>query len=486
MKRIVKGTAVDALRWWCLALGLLLSGTSFAQSNDAPPAAAEDAAEATAGDDDSYKPAKGKKKPFYSARLRLEYDYRSQGESEDSDFYGRLYGNARDLRDGRLDIYLSGRMHSDLDEAESTSLADDPFRSVDDSNGVTEDRLLQFYGDAHTRDKRLALRAGRQYIEVADYLQLDGAQLMMNESGTFGGRLYLGHPVSYYTSVSDDYAGGFSLVGRPWTGNRSRLTLSRYHDESEDGEDDNYFFDVQQQITETSRVRGQLSLLNEEYRMGRIDWFSFSEDGETDFSLGASYWGSFDAETRAYSPLYNVLGEQDPYTYTYARLTQQLVPGWLVSPGVSLRFADQSDENDYNNRDYENYDIALIYAPTRAFSASVSLEHWAVEDDDSFFGVSGELRYRKGRSWEVSGGASFAEYTYDTYSDISYTANGGQTVFAESGTIIEESPYVYTYFIRGKCKLTRRVTLRLQFDIEDDDSAEDLAYRGRGSIEIRY
>lgn len=423
-------------------------------------------------------------KPRLSARLRAQYEYRKQGSDKDTDFYGYVYGEGRDLRGGHIDVYSSARLKSDLDSKHSAdSDSEDPFRSVDDSDGVDENRLLQLYADVHTRDRKAAARGGRQYIDIADYIQMDGIQAMFNENGDLGGRVYLGHPVSYYSSVSGDYAGGISFVGRPWEGNRSRLTLARYHDEDEDDDDQNYFVDIRQQLSEQMRVRGQLSLLNDEFRMGRADGFYYSPDGETDLSIGASYWGSFEAKTRAYSPLYNVLGEQDPYTYAYARLTQQIVPHWLISPGVSMRFAD---DEDYGNRDYENYDIALIYEPSRAFSASLSMEYWTVDDEDSTLGLSGEVRYRHGRAWEISGGASFAEYTYDTYSDLDYSVSGGQTIFTESGTVIEESPSVMTYFLRGKWRVTKRLTLRLQGDIEDDDEAEDLAYRGRGSMEVRF
>lgn len=429
-------------------------------------------------------PAPGAVKPYLSARLRMDYDHRSQGSDKDRDFYGRLFGTARDYANGRLDGYFSGRLHSDLDST-SPSLAEDPFRSVDDSNGVTEDRVLQAHAELHDREKRYALRGGRQYVEIADYLQMDGGQLLLFEERDLGGRVYAGHPVSYYTSVSDDYAGGLSVVGRPWKGNRTRATAARYHDESEDASDDNYYLDVRQQLSESSRAGGQLSILNDEFRMGRADWMYYAPDGETDLTLGGSYWGSFDARTRVYSPLYRVLGEQDPYAQAYARLTQQIVPAWLLSPGVSVRVADQG-ENAFSNRDYENYDLTLIYAPVRAFNASVALEYWSVEEGDSFLGLSGDVRYRHGRTWEVSGGASFSEYTYDTFSDINYSTVGGETVIDETGTVIEQSPYVYTYFLRGKWRVNRTLRLRLQFDVEDNEETSDLAYRGRGSIEVRY
>lgn len=456
-----------------------------------PPVRAEDAAAEESTDAEPVgeaeypaPPPKGKQ-PVVNARLRLEYQHRELSSEKDTDFYGRLYSGARDLYDGRLDLYLSGRLHTDFDETTTKSLADDPFVSIEDTSSVTEDRLLQAYADVHTRSRRLALRAGRQYVEIADYLQLDGGQVMVNENGPIGGRIYLGHPVSYYTSVSDDYAVGASVIGRPFTGNQSRFTYSRYSDDSEDGADNNYYVDVRQTISETLRARGQLSMLNDEYRMAQADLFYLSEDGETDLSVGGSYWGAFDANTRVYSPLYRVLGEMDPYTYLYSRLTQQIAPHWLLSPGVSIKIAEEGD-NPQSNRDYENYDLTLIYQPNRTFNASIAAEYWVVDQADSFMGISGELRYRKGRVWEVSGGAHYAQYTYDTYSDFSYVSSGGRTVFSETGSVVEESPYVKTYFIRGKWRMIKWLTGRAQFDVEDDDTLEDLSYRARVSIEVRY
>ena len=445
----------------------------------------ETAAEKPAAEPEKTVTASRQLKPHLSARLRVEYNYRSQGDAKDTDIYGYFYGNARDLKNGHLDVYMSARLQKDLDKPSSDSLADDPYRGLDDANGVTENRLLQLYFDIHDRNKRVAFRGGRQYVDIADYLHLDGGQAMFFENEKLGGRVYLGQPVSYYSGVSGDLAGGLSLVGRPWEGNQTRLTLARYYEDSEDKSDQNYFLDIRQKLSEEIRTRGQISVLNEKFRMGRLDMFCISADGETDLSFGGSYWGEFDARTRAYSPLYNTLGKQQPYAYTYGRLTQQVVPSFFVSPGVSLRFAESGD-NDFYNRDYERYDMTFIYEPVRAFTTSISLEYWKVKEEDSFMGLTAEARYRYRRIWEVSGGTSYAQYTYDTYSDLSYIVNGGQTVFSENGTIIEESPYVYTYFLRAKWNITRKVALRVQLDIEDDETTSDLAYWGRGSIEVKY
>ncbi|MEI7900634.1 MAG: hypothetical protein WCK89_10285 [bacterium] len=420
--------------------------------------------------------------PHYEGRLRLEYDYRAQGNETDSDFYGYFFGSASDLDDGRYDIYISGRSHGDLDGSSST---EGSYRSVDDASGVTENRLLQAYVDAHDRKGEVRLRLGRQYIEVADYVQIDGGQLMLFENRNIGGRIYGGVPVSYYSSVGGGFAGGLSLVGRPWTGNRSRFTYAEYCDDSEEGQNDqNYLIDVQQEVTEAVQSRTRLSVLNDAFRYATFDVICFPPNGDTDLRIGASRWGDFDANTRVYSPLYAQLGEQQPYTYLYAKMDYSLGPMWMLSPGVSAKKTDAGDA-DYSNRDYTDYELTVTFEPVKALSASLSLEYWDVSSGDGFLGLSGEVRYRHHKIWEVSLGSAYMDYTYNSYSDISYSVSDGQTVFHEDGTVTEESPYALSYFLRMKWNITRRLIARLQGDIEDDEAETDLSYRARGSVEVK-
>jgi len=420
--------------------------------------------------------------PKYEGRIRMDYDYRAEGSSHDSDLYGYWYGNGRDLANGKFDFYVSGREHVDLD---GSSQYDGTYRSVDDAKGVTEERLLQAYGDIHDPKKDVSLRFGRQYIDIADYLQLDGAQATFFENGPLGGRIYGGVPVSFYTPVSGDVAGGASVVGRPWTGNQTRFTWTDYYDDSLSGNDQNFFVDLQQEVTDSVRTRGQLSVLNDKFRMVQLDGSFFAPDGNTDLHVGGSRWGEFDAKTRAYSPLYNQFGIQQPYTYLYSRLSYAISPKWMLSPGVSARLADSGNQ-EYSNRDYRDYDVTLTFEPTKAVSSSLSLQYWDVDGGDSFLGLSGEVRYRYRRIWEVSVGSAYVDYTYQSYSDIAYSINGGQTVFRQDGTVSQETPYTLTYFVRTKWNVTRKLILRLQGDVEDRKDAADLAFRGRGSVEVRF
>jgi hypothetical protein len=201
-----------------------------------------------------------------------------------------------------------------------------------------------------------------------------------------------------------------------------------------------------------------------------------------DAELGIRRWGEYDAGTRAYSPLVQALGDQEPYTTGYGRITSQLLSTLYISPGVYLRYPDESDET---NRGYERFDVSLIYEPTDALNASVALEYWDVEEDDQFLGLTGDVRYRHLDIWEVSLGAAYLDYTYFQFSDFSISADGGSIVVGSDGTRTEISPYAFSYFLRGKWNISKHMALRVSGEIEDDSTEDDLGYRLRTSFEVR-
>ncbi len=429
-------------------------------------------------------PVTSEKSPDFSGRLRAVYDYRSMGDDKDSDLYGYWYLNGKDLADGHLDLYSSGRHRSDLDGTH-TSYADDAYVSSDDTDGDQDTRVLQLYADVHDKDGDVALRAGRQYVEVADYIQMDGAQLMLFEPRDLGGRVFAGKPVSFYSPVSGDLFAGTSVSAKPWDGNVSRLTYARYEDDSENAADDALFLNMRQRAGDSMQARGQASLMNSDFRMGSLDLWYFGTDRVSDLMLGVRHWGSYSAESRVYSPLYEVLGKASPYTYTYIRTTQEIVTWFLVSPGAAWQFMDSSDE-DAQNQGYGHYDLSFMFEPTRSLDATLAVEYWDVQDGDRFTGFSGEVRYRQARLWEVAVGAAYLDYQYRQYSDFSYRSEGGDVVLTTDGTSTESSPNVYTYFLRGKWRVNPHLVVRLQGDIEDDSQESDQAYRGRASVEIPF
>ena len=418
-------------------------------------------------------------KSHFSGSLRGTYDYRQQGKYDDHDAYAYWYLRGRDLADKKVEVYTSGRVHSDLN---GTTSDYDPFGSIDD-NSDGDLRLLQLYVDVHDPKKKMALRIGRQYVDVADYIQMDGLQAMLFEQKRLGGRVFVGKPVSDYSSVSGDAFFGASLVGKPWEGNRSRFTYARYEDDSVSAADDHYFLDVRQQVKESIRSRAYLSVMNEDVRMGGLDLFYVSlEEKVFDVAMGVRRWGEYNADTRVYSPLVAVLGEQEPYTTAYGRFTTQIMPLLYLSPGAMTR---QPDHSDATNQRFERYDISLVFEPTESLSGSVAVEYWDVEDDDRFFGLSGDIRYRYRKLWELSAGAAYVDYTYSQFSDFSVVTKDGLVVANLDGTKVERSPNAFTYFLRGKWKITQNTAWRLSGEVEDDSDEDDLGYRIRTSFEVR-
>ena len=415
----------------------------------------------------------------YDGTLRAEYDYHSQGGAHDSDLYGYFSAGGQNMEGGLLDFYLSGLMHRGLSSSDNT------LKGLDDIG--KDERIQQAYLDVNDKPDDMQLRLGRQYIDVADYLTIDGAQAILFENSDLGGRLYFGAPVNFYSSQSNHVAFGTSVVGTPWEGNRTRLTYAQYGDASGDTSDHSYFADMRQEVVTGVQVRGQLSILDDRFSMGSLDASCFTPNGDTDLFVGGSRWGTTDAKTLAYSPLTAQLGEQDAYTFVYARLSQALTRTLSLSPGVSYRLADDggSGATDYSNRSYGDYDLTLNYEPSRVFSSSLSVQYWDVSGGDKFVGLSGEVTYRKPKVWEVGAGCEYAAYTYNYYSDITYVGNGGQTSVGPDGTY-ETSPYAMTYFVRAKWNVTRSLALRASCDLEHDQSVSALGVWARASAEVKF
>ncbi len=423
--------------------------------------------------------------PVYSGSLRATYDYRSMGKYEDHDAYGYWYFRGRDLGDKLVDIYTSGRLHGDLDG--TTSSEYDPFGSITDSS-QGDLRLLQFYIDIHNREKSMAMRYGRQYVDIADYIQMDGAQYLLFERQEIGGRVFLGQPVSDYSPVNGDVFAGASLVGRPLKGNETRATYARYHDSSVSADDDHYFFDVKQRLSDEVRTRAYLSVMNEDVRMGGANLFYVSmSDYVFDAVLGVQRWGDYTAKTRAYSPLTEVLGDLEPFTTAYGRFTAELLPWIYLSPGAMVR---QADNENFTNRSFERYDLSFILEPAEGLSSTLALEYWDAEGGREFFGMSGDIRYRYRRLWEMSLGAAYVDYSYfqlvdQSVSTVENNATGTVIVDSFDGLRTERTPDAFTYYLRGRWNLTEKTALRLSGEIEDGSEEADLSYRIRTSFEVR-
>jgi len=426
-------------------------------------------------------------KNHFSLENRLTYRLRSQEGDSDSDFYDYRVLRASDLLDGRLDAYFSGRLHRDLDGT-THALAKDPFVSVEERDEGWEDQIYQLYADLHPPEREFGLRVGRQYVEQADWLHIDGGQLRLFDKGPLRAKGFFGRPVSYYSPTSGDWTGGVSLEGRLGRDSRMRLGYVRYEDDSLEQDDDRYVLDAWQRFGDEIRTHGRLSFLDDRLQTASLDFIYFSLDGKFDAVLGVRHWGGFEGESLEYSPLFNVLGELEPYTYVSGRCTMA-VNAWLsVSPGAAGRFV-RGSSRDARNRQYGNYDLTLIFEPDRQWTISVAGQYWDVSGDDRFWGLTGEIEYRPSRIWQASVGTAYLDYEYHRNSDYGYSFENGDIRGGFDGTtnyVTSISPDAYTVFARAKVKLTEWVSLRVDGEIEDDSGEDDLFYGLRTSLVLRF
>jgi len=263
------------------------------------------------------------------------------------------------------------------------------------------------------------------------------------------------------------------------------LTYARYEDDSASANDDHLFLDVKQQMSEEVRGRAYLSVMNEDVRMGGADLYYMSlSDRVLDAVLGVQRWGDYEAGSRAYSPLVDIMGDVEPYTTAYGRITTEVLTWLYLSPGAMVK---QPDDSDFTNRAFERYDLSFILEPADGLSTTIALEYWDVEDNDRFFGVSGDIRYRYRKLWELTLGAAYVDYTYLQLADYSvFTDDNPSPAIIQplDGTRVERSPDAFTYYLRGKWNITENTALRISGEIEDDSDEEDLGYRVTTSVEV--
>lgn len=426
----------------------------------------------------------------FSGENRTVLQYRSLGGDDDLDFYNYLTLRGRGLFDDWFDVYMSGRVHRDF-SGRSNSLSDDVFTSIEDvDTNRWEEQIYQLYGDVHDPDRIFGLRFGRQYIDNADSLHLDGVLLRLLEKEKVSLELFAGQPVSYYSNTSDSIAGGGTIQVKPWEGGRARFTYTRYEDDRADRDDDRFVLDLWQRFGYSLFTHARAAVLNDDFQMGGADVTWIALDGDFDVNASVRRWEGLGRESLEYSPLYSVLGDLEPYTFVTARMNKRVLPWLIVSPGVAFRIMD-GDDRGVRNRQYGNYDLTLLFEPNQVWNFSVSGQYWDVSGGDRFWGVTGEVEYRPTKWFEGALGTSYLDYRYDVISDYGYATIDtgdiiGHTDGGDTRYVTQISPDVYSVYTRLNFRFTRNVSLRVHGEIEDDSTEDDLGVALRTSLNLRF
>ncbi|MEW6220053.1 MAG: hypothetical protein AB1634_11040 [Thermodesulfobacteriota bacterium] len=423
-------------------------------------------------------------KPVVTVENRLGLALRAAGGSQDSDLYDHWLVRGSGWAGGHLDGAFSGRLHKDLDSTDR-SLGSDLFVGVEDRRQGWAEQIYQLWADLHTGDGRFGLRLGRQYLENAGALQIDGGLLRFFAGDPLDGELFFGRPVSYYSTTRDDWAGGAALGARLWPGGKLRLAYVAFRDREVDARDEQLLVEAWQRLAASWQARGRLMLLDAELAMAAAEARYGALAAGFDAWLRLEHWQGLGAMGNAYSPLQATLGDLAPFTVLSARCSKVLLPWLTVSPGVSGRFV-AAGNRDLHNRQYGHADLTFLFTLTPAWTLSVSGEHWDVSGHDRFQGVSGQVSYRPGGLWDLSAGTAYLDYHYTQYADTSFALRPADVVIAADNSVVQVSPDAYTLFVRLRCRLTEAVSLRIHAELEDNSLESDTIYGLRTTLITRF
>ncbi len=404
--------------------------------------------------------------------LWAEYRFRTNEHDEDQDVSSYVNLQLEDILKDRLDANLSFRLNKDIDGGRnSSSLFTDSFWDLDDARDLDyPDELYTANVEIHEVFRKYTeLRIGRQYLSTFHGLHIDGLWIESRKHGRFDIEAFVGRPVSFYSGIHGDSAGGGAVTYRHSRRTKGRLSYYRYDDGHD--EDDYADLDIWHRALDNLMMHGSLDLLEDEIQ--RFLWSNHYYHEKADLDLWATYthlFNTIESHTVEFSPLYAPLDELEPFDRASLRFSKGLGEKWVAYGGVSIRGADDEDEGgDRANRDYQLYDLGATYSPTKKLDFSLTGEYWDLDSGDRFSGVTGELEYRPTKAWRLILGDSYAEYR-DTYYDIF------------SLETYRRTPDVHTYYARVQWKATDNATFNMKFTGEDDDSDESPYYTMRVSM----
>ncbi|PKN66061.1 MAG: hypothetical protein CVU57_07735 [Deltaproteobacteria bacterium HGW-Deltaproteobacteria-15] len=413
----------------------------------------------------------------FSLENRITYRARSYAYGyRDADIYDHWYAEGRNLFQNRLDVYFSGRVDKDL-EGHSGS-----FPEWEGKSSGFEGDIYQLYGDIHSEKSGLGLRFGRQYVEEADGLHLDGGVLRFGLYGGWSMRAILGRVVDEGGWFEEQWAYGLSLSGSLWKGNANRLTAVYFDRESESIT--RYSLDTWQRFG-NARVQMGADFLDRELETTSLNLAYFPEEGNLDAFLSISYWAGLNKDVFGNAYLSKLFGAVQPYTFATARLTWRALSWLSISPYVAGR--ESSGEGDGGiNRDYRRYGLTFTFNPHPHWTLSLTGDYWGVRSGDRFFGVTGEVEYHPSKDFWFSFGTGYLNYRYELNEGLAYASLPGDVTASDYGTITRVSPDVYSAFGRIRYKINDYLSIRLNGEIEKDTLEKDYSWSILTALVIRF
>ncbi len=361
-----------------------------------------------------------------SVRLRNRFRHTTEsGQQNDNDLYAFLRLKYRDEMDPGWSASLHGRATLDTDYFGDT----DGFYAYDSITDTYSSRLngrlYHLYANYRwARGVLEQIRFGRLYVDIGEYMLLDGAQVWSRPFGRgyWQFSLFGGVPAYLFTSSPEgDWTAGAQVTGRPWKGADLRVSYAHVQNDQIYGLLRNNFADVtiNQRFGLSTLARLTYQQLDDDPRMVRLT---------VDSVLPAP-----DLTIRGYFQTVPTVQEERVYDFDYyywstlelapyGMLNLSLAKGigefFSVEGGISGRWLYSAQDEGTYNREFEQYFITLASYDWLVdnLDMSISGEWW--DSDDDIWTVTFDVDWKPSRCFRLSFGTDYAAYRYDLYADV--------------------------------------------------------------------
>ncbi len=378
---------------------------------------------------------------------------------EDQDIYTYLWLDfSEEDNDFGLGGGLSMRWNVDLQT-----------RANEIDDGKDDVRVYTAFMDI-TKAENFDLRLGRMILDDAEGFHITGAKGLFKlpwKRMKLG--LFVGQPVSYYSSVSGEWTAGGSFSLK--TSLNSRLRGSFIHVEEDIAEDDVVTLSYRRSSRQGWSAWGTVRTINFDV-WNEFLGFNFLI-APIDLHLTATYRrqeNTNDSDSRYFSHFAATLGSSQPYQRITLSLNRPFADYFSIGAGWTERaLLDSTDEN-RTNREYTRF-FANVFVFERVlwgFEASADYSRWYTEGDSNDT-ISGSLSRKVGDRLRFDLGTYYAKYE-------------NRRTFDRPDEAPVERFDVRSYYLRGAWRVRHKYRIQVELERGEDDSSEDAFYQ----LELRF
>jgi hypothetical protein len=372
--------------------------------------------------------------PIGDANLNLgltsRYRLRTNDYSSDQDFYQYLRANVDSVKvgQGTMTATLFTRFADDIDGDSNRDWGDNYYYYYEDSLDKELDdndwapRVYQAKFEFKNVIPNTDITAGRFYLDHLNTFQMDGGDFTVSLGDKVDVYGFGGMPVSYYYDTDDDffYGGGVKVQATETTkisGEYIRLDVEDLDDDYTKARLDQSvpYGNIAVEYTNLNSASEYLLVGNFEIpttnTMVNVEYKTLRDEVETDNSY-------------VVNPLTYALLPENKYNLLDLSVYQGAGDHLVFGGGYEVRAVDDSDDEDFGNRNYDRYygNLDIIGIPTYNTYISLKADYWDVEENQDVssnekvqYGV--EISQKISDTVDVWLGTDFSKYEYDYIND---------------------------------------------------------------------